>query len=117
MISFWEYSILNNPIKDWLLTFGIFLGSVLILRIVRSVIVKRLVSFSKKTKSTFDDLLIAVLGSSIMPLLYVLAFYFSLQYLGLSEKWRSIEHVAVMMVTTFFVIKGKGSYNLLLGRD
>jgi small-conductance mechanosensitive channel len=105
MENMWNYSFLNNSIADWLLMLGIFLGAVIVLRVIQSIVIKRLISFSARTKSTFDDLLISVLRASIMPLLYILALYFALQYLALPEKWRSVERVAIMVVTTFFVIK------------
>jgi small-conductance mechanosensitive channel len=101
----WEVKFLNNTVADWLLVLGIFIATIIILRVIRSIVLKRLISLSAKTKTTIDDFLIAVLRSSVMPLLYILSFYFALQYLEFSSKWRSVERVAVMIVTTFFVIK------------
>jgi len=105
MNGFWSYTLLNNTIADWLLMLGISAVAIVVLRLVQSVVIKRLVIFSRKTQTTIDDFLISILRSSIMPLLYILAFYAALQYLEFSQKWRSVERVAIMAVTTFFVLK------------
>jgi small-conductance mechanosensitive channel len=83
----------------------IFVVAMASLRLIQSVVVKRLVTFSQKTQTKFDDFLISILRSSVMPLFYLLAFYAALQYLDLPPKWRSVENVAIMVVATFFVLK------------
>jgi small-conductance mechanosensitive channel len=105
MNELWQYRILNNTVGDWLLMIGIFSVSVIILRLIQSLIIRKLVSLTGRTKTTIDDFLVTVVRASVMPALYILAFYFSLQYLALPEKWRAVERVAIMVVTTFFVLK------------
>lgn len=105
MDEFWYYRILNNTVADWLLMIGIIVIAIVCLRIIQNIVIKKLVAFSERTKTTIDDFIIAVLGSSVMPLLYILAIYAGLQYLDLPSKWRSVEHVAIMLITTFYVLK------------
>lgn len=105
MNGFWTYTILNNTVSDWLLMLLIFTIAVIVLRLTRSIVVRKLIAYSQKTQTTFDDFLISVLRSSVMPLLYIMALYSSLQYLELPQKWRSVERVAIMVVATFFALK------------
>lgn len=105
MNSFWEYTIINNTIRDWIISFSIILGVIIILRLFQSLIINKVRSLTAKTKTTIDDFIISTVQASVMPLLYVLTFYFGLQYLSFSVKVQSVIHIAVMFVITFFVLK------------
>jgi small-conductance mechanosensitive channel len=105
MNNFWNYKFWNNPLKDWLIVAAIIIAAIIILRLLQSFIIKRLTALTSKTKTTIDDFVIATVQKSVMPLLYVLACYFGLQYLTLPAKAASIAQVAVMAVTTFFVLR------------
>lgn len=110
MDDFWGFTILNNTVSDWLIMFGMIGIAIVCLRLVQGIIIKRMVSFAGKTKTTIDDFIISIIRSSLMPLLYILAIYAGLQYLNFSAKWRSVEHVAVMLIVTFYVLRMISSF-------
>src|SRR5688500_4649155 len=110
MDDFWGYRILNNAVSDWLLMLGMIGIAIVCLRLVQNIIIKRLVSFAGKTKTTVDDFIISIIRSSLMPLLYILAIYAGLQYLNFTAKWRSVEHVAIMLIVTFYVLRMINSF-------
>lgn len=105
MNNFWNYILWGNPLKDWLIVIGIISAAIIILRLLQSFIIKRVTKLTARTKTTIDDFIIATVQKSVMPLLYVLAFYFGLQYLVLPEKAANIARVAVMVVVTFFILR------------
>jgi small-conductance mechanosensitive channel len=105
MNDIWNFTILNNTVKNWLIALGIIAVTMMALRLIRSLVIKKLRAFTTKTQTTIDDLLIGVIQSSVMPVLYVLAFYAGLRYLALPEKAETVLHIAMMAVVTFFVLR------------
>jgi small-conductance mechanosensitive channel len=105
MNNFWQYRFWENPLSDWLIAVGIIAVSIIVLRLLQSVIIIRIAALTAKTKTTVDDFLIKTIQKSLMPLLYVLAVYFGLHYLDLPAKGQSVARVAVTVVITFFVLR------------
>ncbi|MGB8191070.1 MAG: mechanosensitive ion channel family protein [Chitinophagaceae bacterium] len=105
MNNFLEFIILNNTVRDWIISLSIILGVIIVLRLFQSLIINKVRSLTAKTKTTIDDFIISTMQSSVMPLLYVLAFYFGLQYLMFSAKAESVIHIALMFAITFFILK------------
>lgn len=105
MNNFWQYRFLNNTITDWCIALAIIVVSSFLLRIIQSIVTGKLQTAASKTKTTIDDFVIAVIRSSVMPLLYMLAVYAGLGYLQLPEKATSVKHIALLLVSTFFVLR------------
>jgi small-conductance mechanosensitive channel len=105
MNNFLNNIIWGNTVKDWLIVIAIIASAVVTLRLLQSFIINRITKLTAKTKTTIDDFIVATVQKSVMPLLYVLAFYSGLQYLELPSKAASIAHAAVMVVITFFAIR------------
>jgi small-conductance mechanosensitive channel len=101
----WNYLILDNSVRDWTITLLIIFASVVLLRLLKFVLVKRLHAFAAKTRTTIDDFIISTVQSSVMPALYLLAIHFALHYLTLPSKFAAIENIAVMVAITFFVLR------------
>jgi small-conductance mechanosensitive channel len=110
MNSFWEYIFLGNAVRDWSIAIAIIVGSCLVLKVIRDVLVSRLRKLSTRTKTTLDDFIIKLIRSSLMPLAYVLAVYFGLQYLKLSPTAARVMHIAIMVVAAFFIIRAINSF-------
>ena len=79
--------------------------AIVLLRLFQSIIVGKLKRFSEKTSTSIDDFAITVLQNSVMPLLYILAINFGLNYVSLPARAVDIIHVALLFVVTFFVLK------------
>lgn len=105
MNSFWEYVIAGNALRDWVISLSIIGGVIVVLRLFQSLIISKVRSLTARTKTTIDDFVISMVQSSVMPLLYVIAVYFGLHYLGFSDKVQSVMHVALMAAVTFFVLR------------
>ena len=79
--------------------------AIVVLRLLQSVVIKKVKSLSAKTKTTIDDFMIGIIQRFVMPGLYVLAFFFGIQYLELPGTAHSIARVAIMVVITFFALR------------
>lgn len=117
MNGLFDYILWNNTISQWLIALGIIAIAIIILRLLQSLIINRLVALTVKTKTTVDDFIVTIVRSSLMPLLYVLAFYFGLQYLSISVKAQKVLHVAIMVAVTFFVLRMISSFTAYLFRN
>lgn len=84
---------------------SIIIASIILLRVLKAVFVKRFAAFASKTKTTIDNFIISVVQSSVMPALYLLAIHFALHYLTVSPKFAAAENIAVMVAMTFFVLR------------
>src|SRR6478672_3206751 len=105
MNDVWSYTILNNSVQNWVICMLIIAGSVVVLRLMQSVALNRLKSMASKTKTTIDDFLVALVQSSLMPLLYLLAVYGSLHYLTFPGRVQSIAGIAIMVISTFYILR------------
>lgn len=117
MEKFWDYSFLNNSIRDWTIALGIILISWLAILILKTVVLKRIKKVVARTTTTIDDFLISVIEASIVPLLFVLAFYFGLQYLVFPGRVTKVLHIAVMVVITFYLLRSVTSFMGYLFRE
>jgi small-conductance mechanosensitive channel len=95
----------NNPLREWAICIGIIVFSLIILRLLKFVVIKKIRAFSMRTKTTFDDFLVEVIQSSVMPLLYVLAIFSALKYINLPGKAADVIRVAMLFIVTFFVLR------------
>jgi small-conductance mechanosensitive channel len=105
MNNFLESQFLGNTAQVWLIALGIIIISFIAIKIIKIIVIKRLKKWSVKTVTTWDDFLISIIESSIIPLLYISSVYFALKTLELNEKVSNVIHIAYMVAFTFFILK------------
>lgn len=105
MDEMWKYSFLGNTLRDWAIALAIMLTASAIILIFSRVVIGQLKRVAARTKTTFDDLLIGIISRILMPLAFVYSFYFGLQYLRFRQRIQQVLHLAVLFVTTFFIIR------------
>ncbi len=105
MTDFWDYTFLNNTVKDWCITAAIIVVAFLLLRLFTLIIINRLQTITKGTKSTIDDFVVYAINRAILPVMYVLAFYLGLKFLSVPNQVEAILNIALMAVVTFFAIR------------
>lgn len=79
-----QQTFFHNRVLDYLIFLLTFLIGILIIRIFKSVILRRLKVWAKKTDTTIDDFLIRLIGKTLFPLLYFGVFYLSIRSLTLN---------------------------------
>lgn len=101
----WNYVFLNNTVRDWTICLSIILVSLVLLRIARVSIIYKVKALAARTTSNIDDFLVVLIQRSFMPMLYVLAFYFGLKYIQVSERIATVLHITVMVFVLFFFLR------------
>ena len=103
--EFWNQHYFGNPMQDWIMALVVLAGCILAVVLLKKLVMRRLAKWSKATSSSIDDFLVSLVESSGIPLLYVAAFYFSLNMLRLSPQVDKIVHVAFLLAATFFSLR------------
>lgn len=103
--QFFYLTYLENRIFDYLLFLLIFLGGMLIIKIIKNIILKQILKWTKKSGTTVDDFLIETIQKMVIPQLYYFAFYIGTQSLKLSEPLRKGIYVLGIIILTFFGIR------------
>ncbi len=103
--NYLDYNLFGNSTEKYLYAIGIFLGLMIVFKIFRMVILGRLKSFAKSTKTGFDDELVLVL-ERIFPFFYnFIAFYIATtKYLVFSEKVDSFLYSLFVIVVVIQAI-------------
>lgn len=105
MSSFWDKPFLDNTIRDWSVALGIIAVSILLLRLIKSILLSRFRQWSKKTNTTIDDFLLSAMERSVLPFFYLLSVYIGLSYLSFGDRPQNILRIAFLVAVTFFTLK------------
>lgn len=105
LVKILNYQVLGNSGKNYLIAIGIFLVSLLILKIFRKKIFFHLKERAKKTKTEIDDILIEIIESIKPPFYFFVALYFTLYSLILPEKIQKIVNSLFILVIVYQAIR------------
>ena len=70
----------NNTGYDYLVALAIFVGGVIILKVVQVVIISRLHQLARMTKNDFDDVVIAIFRNIKPPFYFLISLHFFLSF-------------------------------------
>mgnify|MGYP006300761555 CR=1 FL=1 len=102
--DFMNRTFLGNTLFNYLVSAALFLAAVGILYIVRAFIIKKARMLAGKTTTTVDDFLIDTISRRLIPLMYVIALYFSIGRLSFGETLsRWITGIFIVLVAVFIV--------------
>lgn len=96
--------IFGNPFQNYLSAFGIFVGLLVIFRLLKYVALKRLAYLTKKTANDLDDQLTALLSSLNFPVFIFLSLAFSLHSLKLPSALPGILNQVIFILLTLQAI-------------
>ena len=99
-----DYSFIGNTIEAYSIALGVFIGFIIVFRLIQWGILKRLEVLAEKTKTDIDDTLIEVVRSLKPAFYYILALYFGLQFLTFIELVEKIIDGAVFVVIAYQVV-------------
>jgi len=95
-----SYNFIGNSVEEYLIALVVFVLVVLILRTFRSLGIKKLEKIAKRTKTELDDLLIKIIKSIGWMFYIVLALYFSIQFLKITESLERVLYYILLVVAT-----------------
>lgn len=104
----------GNTVQNYLITVGIIVGGIVVVRIVRNRILKQVKRWAEKTETKFDDYIVKGIEKFGLPVLNIVVLYSSLHYLTFSEKITKIIDNTVGVVITFYLIRMVSAFVRLL---
>jgi small-conductance mechanosensitive channel len=104
-MQWWDNIFLGNSLLNWFIALGLIIGCWAVIRIGRSVLLKRFKRFSAHTRTTIDDFIVQLAEGALVPALYLGALYAGVSYLTLSPKVERLLQIAVMVVVTYIIIR------------
>ena len=108
--AIWNYEILGNALSDWLIAFCVFLTVLIILKIIKTVVVKRMDAIAKKTKSQLDDIAVEAINKIHWPFYVIVSTYLATNYVVLSNFTSRIVYFAFIASSVFYAIKALERY-------
>jgi small-conductance mechanosensitive channel len=105
MIFSLEYVFLGNSLRAWLTALIIAVAVMLVVRLLKSILIKRLQLWAQKTSATFDDLLIKIVGKYVLPALYFAGIFSGIAYLSLPKNVNRIVHIAGLVIFTYYLLR------------
>jgi small-conductance mechanosensitive channel len=105
---------LDNTVLDYLLALAIVAGGLILVRVLRTVFIKRLNWWTDQTQTRADDFVVQAVNRFGLPALYYFVIYTGISYLTLSLKAQRILEVATSVVVTFFILRLVSSTILIL---
>jgi len=103
--SIMEQIYLGNRVADYLIFVGLFLASLVIIRIFQYFILRRLKKWAEKTTTTIDDFFLGIIQRVLLPLGYFGAFYLSVNILSLHPLLKKIIDIAGMAILMVFAAR------------
>lgn len=75
MNNFWNNIYFGNSLLTWIIAVAGIVVGLAIIKILRAGLLKRLKLWSQKTKTNFDDFIVASFEESVIPVLFFLVIY------------------------------------------
>lgn len=105
MNDFLQEEFYHNKVLSYCIALGIILIGFVVVRIIKRVILIRLIKFSDRTTSNFDNYVFRSIDRFGIPALYIIVIYGGLNFLNLTDKVQDILDVALTVAVTFLVIR------------
>ncbi len=96
----------NNTGKEYLIALAIFVGSFIVFRLFNYSIIHSLKRFAKKSKTTWDDIVVDFLDGIHWNFFFFLSIYIASTFLVLPELLGKILYYAMLILTGFYIAKG-----------
>ncbi len=109
MHDFLQQTYFGNTTLNYLIALGIFIVGVIAIKIFKSIVLKRLKKWSEATETQLDDFLVRGIQKTVVPLLYLGAFYLAIEYLKIDPATMGIINKITVIIFTFFLLKAISS--------
>ena len=106
--GFFQQIYFQNRVIDYIIAIAIFILLFISIRIIKSLLLKLLKAWAKKTTTTIDDKFVKAFEEKIKPflnLIYFGAFYISIKYLTMDSQIERFFNIFVIILLTFFGIR------------
>ena len=94
-----------NTAYDYALALVVFIGSLVVLKIIQIIILGKLKKLAKKSKTKFDDIVIEILSNVRPPFYLLISLFVAIQYLTLGDLASSLIKAFFLISITFEVVQ------------
>jgi small-conductance mechanosensitive channel len=98
-------TLMKNSIEDFIIFLAIFFLGILLIKFFRGVVIKRFKSWTEKTQTAIDDILIKIVQKAVVPLLYYGVFYMAQKYLILPKTFHLVFFKVGVILFILLVIR------------
>ena len=100
------YVYIGNTLQDYISALFVIVISFFILKFFKLIVMKKLEALSKKTKTEFDDALIASISRIGWPFYILVSLYMGLKYIHVADYVDKWFNYSVMVVLAFYILMG-----------
>ncbi len=100
-----QQQFLGNRVLDYLIFLVVLLLGFLVIAIVKRMVINRLKKWSERTTTELDDILVAIIEKSVVPLLYYGVFFLAVSRLVLHPTLQRLLDVAGVIILTAISVR------------
>lgn len=104
-MDFLETEFWGNEVMEYAISSAIIIVGVLLIFIIKNIVFKKLERRTLVTKNKFDDLLVHIMGKTLIPALYYGIIYVSLQNLHLNESFFKFVRISGVVILTILGVR------------
>jgi small-conductance mechanosensitive channel len=114
MEKFLQKEYYHNTVQEYLIVASIIVFSVLVLKAIKSIIIKRLRIAASKTEGTTDDFIVDGLDRFGLPVVLFGVMAWALQLLEISDKVSKTIDTTITVIITYYILRFLSSVILML---
>jgi len=97
---------LNNTVLEYLIALGVFIVSLIILKIVKVILLAKIKEIAKGTKTDFDDLILKIIDDIGWPFYFFFALFFALKFVLVPEILGSAVYYVLFLLGIYYIVRG-----------
>jgi len=105
MQDFLSQTYFGNSVLNYLIALGIFIVGIIVIKVFKTIVLNRLKKWSESTDTQIDDFLVRGIQKTVVPLLYLGAFYLAIEYLKIDPDTMGIIDKIAVIIFTFFLLR------------
>ncbi len=99
-----EQQFYNNTGQEYLIALAVFIGALIVLKIIKTIIVARLKNLAKKTKNDIDDAVINIFSKVKPPFYFLLSLYLGIQFISLPDIVNQVVRMLFVIALVYEII-------------
>lgn len=103
-VSFLDFTVFGNTGAQYAYALTVFVLGVLVLWFFKAIVLVFLKELSNRTKTEWDDLIIASIGRIRLPFFVFMAFYYAITFIKVPQIITSILEYAILIVIMFYAV-------------
>jgi small-conductance mechanosensitive channel len=100
-----NYKYWNNSLLSYITAAAIFIVGMLLIRFLRRCILNRLKKWAAVSSNKVDDFIVSGIEHSLIPSLYIVVFYLTIQHLALPAQIWQVVRIGMSIAVTFFLLR------------